>query len=113
MVSPTSNPIAISRPNPLSLPLSSPRLANNGFNPSSPSSPSLWSHLSPNNAMSPSCRSDSMLYPYWANSNNGENHPHFHRRSASFNDMYYGTDDSTSGFGFKPCLYYAKGNCLT
>ncbi|XP_057515186.1 zinc finger CCCH domain-containing protein 46-like [Amaranthus tricolor] len=192
MVSPTSNPIAISRPNPLSLPLSSPRLANNGFNPSSPSSPSLWSHLSPNNgsnpsyaavvngscsahngsfsssigspqigfsgnnssnngnrenfmddfhhlqdqnlnflndplsmssksmdfyeqsmdlAMSPGCRSDSMLYPYWENSNNGENHPHFHRRSASFNDMYYGTDDSTSGFGFKPCLYYAKGNC--
>lgn len=199
-----THPITISRPNPLSLSLSSPRLPNNGFNPSSPSSPSLWS-LSPttNNAsshslsyaavvngtcnnnnsstttngsfssstigspqivnsrdnnlnfmddfhhlqqqeqhqnlsflndplslpsknvdffdqsmdlaMSPGCRSDSMVYPYWENSssseNNHNNNAHFHRRSASFNDMYYGTDDSTSGFGFKPCLYYARGFC--
>ncbi|KAJ8449437.1 hypothetical protein Cgig2_002234 [Carnegiea gigantea] len=180
VVSPISNPIAISRPNPLSLSLPPPRLPTNGFNLSSPSSPSVWSHhrpLSPNAAhslsyaavvngtcnsngslsspsigspqigfssnsnnresfmdeyrlqdqnlqylsdpssknveffdqnmdlaMSPSCRSDSVLYPY-------EGNPHFHRRSASFNDMYYGTDDSTSGFGFKPCLYYARGFC--
>lgn len=186
VVSPISNPIAISRPNPLSLSLPSPRLPTNGFNLSSPSSPSVWSHhrsLSPNAAhslsyaavvngtcnsngslsspsigspqvgfssnsnnresfmdeyrlqdpnlqylsdpssknvdffdqktdlaMSPSCRSDSVLYRYWESCSN-EGNPHFHRRSASFNDMYYGTDDSTSGFGFKPCLYYARGFC--
>lgn len=68
-------------------------------------------------AMSPGCRSDSVLYPFWENSNSNSNasgaesSAHFHRRSASFNDMYYGTDDSTSGFGFKPCLYYARGFC--
>ncbi|KAL2941997.1 Zinc finger CCCH domain-containing protein 53 [Bienertia sinuspersici] len=199
VISPSSIPIAISRPNPLSIPLSSSRIPNNGFNPSSPSSPSVWSHhhsLSPNNAnhslsyaavvngtcnsntngsfssssidspqiggfnggnnncsnrenllddyhlqqdqnlsflndplglpsknvdffeqsmdlaMSPGCRSDSMLYPYWENSNSAESKAHFHhRRSVSFNDMYYGTDDSTSGFGFKPCLYHARGFC--
>jgi len=192
VVSPISNPIAISRPNPLSLSLPSPRLTHNGFNPSSPSSPSIWSNhhsLSPNAshslsyaavvngtcnttsggfssssigspqvgfagnnnnnrenfiddshlheqnrsflnnpvaipskngdffeqtmdlAMSPGCRSDSVLYPYWENSNGSENHAHFHRRSFSFNEAYFGTDDSTSGFGYKPCLYFARGFC--
>ncbi|XP_021772120.1 zinc finger CCCH domain-containing protein 53-like [Chenopodium quinoa] len=189
-----SHPITISRPNPLSLSLPSPRLPNNGFNPSSPSSPSVWAHhhsLSPNSlsyaavvngscnnnnntngsfssssaigspqigfsaknegnflddyqlqeqnlgflndpfsknveffeqvpssidlAVSPGCRSDSMgAYPFWENSSSAssaDNSAHFHRRSASFNDCYYGTDDSTSGFGFKPCLYYSRGFC--
>ncbi|GAB2277046.1 hypothetical protein Dimus_011755 [Dionaea muscipula] len=187
-----ANPISVSRPSPLSLPLSSPRLANGGFNPSSPSSPSVWSlscsnnhpmspstnhslsyaavvngtngagvgsfspsisssqlsfsssnrenfvdeyHLQDQNlsflgdplaapsksvdffdqsldlTMSPSCRSDSVLYPYWDNSNSAENSPHFHRRSWSVNDVCFGTDDSTSGFGFKPCLYFQRGFC--
>ncbi|KNA13798.1 hypothetical protein SOVF_113540 [Spinacia oleracea] len=210
----SSHPITISRPNPLSLPLSSPRLSGNGvgFNPSSPSSPSVWAHhhhnnnqsVSPNSLsyaavvngtcnnngnntttnggsfsssslgspqigfsgnhnnnnnsgsdeyhlqeqqgmsfvdplfsknvdffeqssmdlMSPGCRSDSMVYPsFWENSSSSPNGmensttaaaaaAHFHhRRRASFNDMYYGSDDSTSGFGFKPCLYYTRGFC--
>lgn len=40
-----------------------------------------------------------------------EGNVYFHRRSSSFNDMYFGTDDSTSGFGYKPCLYFARGFC--
>ncbi|GAB2287052.1 hypothetical protein Dimus_021438 [Dionaea muscipula] len=193
-----SNPISISRPSPLSLPLASPRLANGGgggggcFNPSSPSSPSVWPlsgsnnhlmspgtnhslsyaavvngtggtangsfspsisssqlpfsnnsrenfaddyHLQDQNlsflcdplaapsksvdffdqsldlAMSPRCRSDSVLYPYWDNSNSVENSPHFHRRSCSVNDVCFGADDLTSGFGYKPCLYFQRGFC--
>ncbi|KAH9611520.1 hypothetical protein KSS87_008465 [Heliosperma pusillum] len=71
---------------------------------------------------------DSMIYPssIWDNNNNnsnnnniisGENNGgnnYLHRRSSSFNDSllsYYGTDESTCGFGFKPCLYYARGFC--
>ncbi|GMH11465.1 hypothetical protein Nepgr_013306 [Nepenthes gracilis] len=187
-----SNAIPISRPNPLPLSITSPRLASNCFNPSSPSSPSVWpisgtkSHpMSPNAnnslsyaavvngtggttngsyassisspqlafnsnnrenfvddyhlqdqnlsvlsdplevqsknvdffnqtldlARSSSCRSDSVLYPYWDNTNSAENSIHFHRRSCSVNDVCFGTDDSTSGFGYKPCLYFARGFC--
>ncbi|GMH00024.1 hypothetical protein Nepgr_001863 [Nepenthes gracilis] len=62
-------------------------------------------------ARSPSCRSDSVLYPYWDNSNSVENSSHFHRRSCSVNDVCFGTDDSTSGFGYKPCLYFSRGFC--
>ncbi|GAB4835253.1 hypothetical protein Ancab_000162 [Ancistrocladus abbreviatus] len=187
-----SNPISISRPSPLSLSLASPRLANNGFNPPSPLSPSVWPLSSSNNhpmspnpnhslsyaavvngtncttsgsfsssicssplafgganresfvddyqlqdqslsflnnplavqskhvdffdqslglTLSPSCRSDSVLYPYWDNSNSAEDTAHFHRRSCSVNDVCFVTDDSTSGLGYKPCLYFARGFC--
>uniref|UniRef100_F6GWB3 Zinc finger CCCH domain-containing protein 53 n=1 Tax=Vitis vinifera TaxID=29760 RepID=F6GWB3_VITVI len=34
-----------------------------------------------------------------------------HRRSYSFNDACYGSDDGASGFGWKPCLYFARGFC--
>ncbi|XP_074310574.1 zinc finger CCCH domain-containing protein 53-like isoform X2 [Silene latifolia] len=145
LISPISNPIAISRPNPLKIPLSIPRL--------SPSSPSIWSpnHFSPSpnhlthnpnsslnylddghflndnpskNGEFTDPNDDSMVYPtsIWDSNNNninsnnnGENNPNFlHRRSSSFNESllsYYGTDESTCGFGFKPCLYYARGFC--
>ncbi|GMH07636.1 hypothetical protein Nepgr_009476 [Nepenthes gracilis] len=183
-----SNPI--SRPSPLSLSVTSPRLVNNGFTPYSPSSPSILPISGTNNhplstnhslsyaavvngsncatngsfsssisspqlafsgssrenlvedcplqeqnlsfqndplavqsknldffdhsldlAMSPSCRSDSLLYPYWDSSNSAENSARIHRRSCSFNDACFGTDDSTSGFSYKPCLYFARGFC--
>ncbi|KAK9692318.1 hypothetical protein RND81_09G255900 [Saponaria officinalis] len=42
LVSPISDPVSISRPNPLDISLSSPGLST-GFDPSSPSSPSIWS----------------------------------------------------------------------
>lgn len=34
-----------------------------------------------------------------------------HRRSVSVNDVCFGPDDLTSGFGWKPCLYYSRGFC--
>ncbi|KAE9620193.1 hypothetical protein Lal_00019205 [Lupinus albus] len=35
----------------------------------------------------------------------------FHRRSCSVNDACLGSEDSNSGFGWKPCLYFARGYC--
>lgn len=34
-----------------------------------------------------------------------------HRRSCSVNDICLGSDDANGGFGWKPCLYYARGYC--
>lgn len=34
-----------------------------------------------------------------------------HRRSCSVNDICLGADDPSSGFGWKPCLYFARGYC--
>lgn len=34
-----------------------------------------------------------------------------HRRSCSVSDIFLGSDDPSGGFGWKPCLYYAKGYC--
>ncbi|XP_016448437.2 zinc finger CCCH domain-containing protein 46 isoform X2 [Nicotiana tabacum] len=65
--------------------------------------------------MSPSGRSDSLVFPY----GNCEETPHLHRRSCSVNDVFLGggggLDDSggggSGGFGWKPCMYYARGFC--
>lgn len=36
----------------------------------------------------------------------------YHRRSVSLNDVCYGgADDAGSGFGWRPCMYYARGFC--
>ncbi|KAK1360485.1 Zinc finger CCCH domain-containing protein 53 [Heracleum sosnowskyi] len=34
-----------------------------------------------------------------------------HRRSCSVSDVFVGSDDPAGGFGWKPCLYYARGYC--
>ncbi|KAG6679778.1 hypothetical protein I3843_13G007800 [Carya illinoinensis] len=34
-----------------------------------------------------------------------------HRRSFSVSDVCLGTEDPNSGFGWKPCLYFARGYC--
>lgn len=34
-----------------------------------------------------------------------------HRRSCSVSDVCLGSEDPNSGFGWKPCLYYARGYC--
>ncbi|THF99879.1 hypothetical protein TEA_021109 [Camellia sinensis var. sinensis] len=65
--------------------------------------------------MSPSGRSDSILFPY-ANTvdsaNCGNNHQHHHRRSCSVSDMFLsGSEDGGSGFGWRPCMYFARGFC--
>ncbi|KAF3684065.1 putative zinc finger CCCH domain-containing protein 53-like isoform X2 [Capsicum annuum] len=64
--------------------------------------------------MSPSGRSDSLIFPY----GNCEEapHNHLHRRSCSVNDVFLGggSDDvggGSGGFGWRPCMYYARGFC--
>ncbi|XP_057479690.1 zinc finger CCCH domain-containing protein 55-like [Actinidia eriantha] len=69
--------------------------------------------------LSPSGHSDSILFPYgnnWADPVNrgGDNHSHIHnlhRRSCSVNDALLGSDDGDIGFGWRPCMYFAKGFC--
>lgn len=62
--------------------------------------------------ISPGGRSDSMLFPY---GNCNENHHQFlHRRSVSVNDVFLGDENNNNvhgGFGWKPCMYFAKGFC--
>ncbi|XP_055833820.1 zinc finger CCCH domain-containing protein 53-like isoform X2 [Solanum dulcamara] len=61
--------------------------------------------------MSPSGRSDSLVFPY----GNCEETPHLHRRSCSVNDVFLGGSDDggggSGGFGWRPCMYYARGFC--
>ncbi|KAL8159441.1 hypothetical protein V2J09_000978 [Rumex salicifolius] len=175
LFSPVSNPISISRPSSRSLSLPSPRQAHTGFNPSSSSSPSIWSisgssnhrSLSPESNHSPSYAAvvngtgsvngslpspmsssarnranfadeyqfqdqnlsflndppkntdfldqsseiSSSTGSIWGNGGGFESEYPFHRRSCSVNDGFLGTDDSTSGFKYKPCYHFTKGFC--
>ncbi|KAL7084577.1 hypothetical protein ACP275_14G231200 [Erythranthe tilingii] len=73
--------------------------------------------------MSPSGRSDSMLFPYREDANglpSPHPHPHpFHRRSSSVNDAAFLSNleeaaaggGGGGGFGWRPCMYFAKGFC--
>ncbi|KAI3723784.1 hypothetical protein L2E82_35542 [Cichorium intybus] len=74
--------------------------------------------------VSPGGRSDSILFPYpnsttdWSTDvgSCGDSHHHFHRRSCSVNDMFFGggggIDDLGNGLGgWRPCMYYARGFC--
>ncbi|GER43596.1 RNA-binding (RRM/RBD/RNP motifs) family protein [Striga asiatica] len=36
---------------------------------------------------------------------------HHHRRSCSVSDICLGSDDLSGGFGWRPCLFYARGYC--
>ncbi|XP_042409249.1 zinc finger CCCH domain-containing protein 53-like isoform X1 [Zingiber officinale] len=57
---------------------------------------------------SPSSGSDSSLFPCrfgWATNGN------HHRRSWSSADLLLRSDAAAGGFGWKPCLYFAKGYC--
>ncbi|XP_051118796.1 zinc finger CCCH domain-containing protein 22-like [Andrographis paniculata] len=68
--------------------------------------------------MSPSGRSDSMIFPYGDDGNGGVSSPHpFHRRSCSVNDaaaFLSGLEDGGGGGGgggWRPCMYFARGFC--
>ncbi|CAK9170308.1 unnamed protein product [Ilex paraguariensis] len=72
--------------------------------------------------MSPSGRSDSIVFPYgrsgrnWVDSGScGDTHHHqLHRRSCSVSDVFLGgngSEDGGIGFGWRPCMYYARGFC--
>ncbi|KAF5735807.1 putative Zinc finger family protein / RNA recognition motif-containing protein [Tripterygium wilfordii] len=45
------------------------------------------------------------------NSPTGYNDTHLHRRSYSVPGVCLGSEDANSGFGWKPCLYFARGFC--
>ncbi|XP_074582831.1 zinc finger CCCH domain-containing protein 53-like [Curcuma longa] len=57
---------------------------------------------------SPSSGSDSSLFPYRFGWGTNGNH---HRRSWSAADLLLRSDAVAGGFGWKPCLYFAKGYC--
>ncbi|CAK8539284.1 unnamed protein product [Lathyrus sativus] len=46
----------------------------------------------------------------WMSANNGDAQ-NIHRRSFSASDAGFGVEESGVGFGFKPCLYFARGFC--
>lgn len=63
--------------------------------------------------MSPSGRSDSLVFPYGEDANgvHPQHHP-FHRRSCSVNDVgYLSNMEEMGGFGWRPCMYFARGFC--
>lgn len=65
--------------------------------------------------MSPSGRSDSLVFPYGEDAN-GVPSPHapFHRRSCSVNDAAFLEESGNNGgggFGWRPCMYFARGFC--
>ncbi|CAL5423697.1 unnamed protein product [Camellia sinensis] len=61
--------------------------------------------------MSPSSRSDSIVFPNWGNNHH---HQQLHRRSSSVSDVFLGGlggEDGGTGLGWRPCMYYARGFC--
>ncbi|KAG8388971.1 hypothetical protein BUALT_Bualt02G0180700 [Buddleja alternifolia] len=68
--------------------------------------------------MSPSGRSDSLVFPYGEDASripSPHPHPHpLHRRSCSVNDAAFLTsieEGGGGGFGWRPCMYFARGFC--
>ncbi|XP_059651926.1 zinc finger CCCH domain-containing protein 53 isoform X2 [Cornus florida] len=49
------------------------------------------------------------LFPSYGGAANWGGLPH--RRSCSVSDICLGSDDPSGGFGWKPCLYFARGYC--
>ena len=50
---------------------------------------------------------DQGLWSNWGGGGGGS----VHRRSCSVSDVCLNSEDPNSGFGWKPCLYYARGYC--
>ncbi|KAL0437195.1 UNVERIFIED_CONTAM: Zinc finger CCCH domain-containing protein 23 [Sesamum radiatum] len=68
--------------------------------------------------MSPSGRSDSLMFPYGEDLNSIPSpHPHpFQRRNCSVNDAAFLSNleevgGGGGGFGWRPCMYFARGFC--
>ncbi|CAA0805826.1 Zinc finger CCCH domain-containing protein 55 [Striga hermonthica] len=63
--------------------------------------------------MSPSGRSDSLVFPYGEDAQSPHPHP-FHRRSCSVNDAAFLANLEEGGGaagGWRPCMYFARGFC--
>ncbi|KAK2974121.1 hypothetical protein RJ640_025470 [Escallonia rubra] len=80
---------------------------NDGSPPLGPKGPVFYypdSTSSPNGS-----GGDGMVFPPYGGGWGG-NGLH-HRRSCSVSEINLGSDDPSGGFGWKPCLYYARGYC--
>ncbi|KAK3013686.1 hypothetical protein RJ639_008672, partial [Escallonia herrerae] len=80
---------------------------NDGSPPLGPKGPVFYypdSTTSPNGS-----GGDGMVFPPYGGGWGG-NGLH-HRRSCSVSEINLGSDDPSGGFGWKPCLYYARGYC--
>jgi len=78
---------------------------NDGSAPAHKNNPDMFYPHHSDLSSSPSAASDPALFPSydWGGS--------LHRRSCSVNDVCLGSEDSNSGLGWKPCLYFARGYC--
>lgn len=79
---------------------------NDGSPPLGPKNQDLFYPQSDLSSSPTGAGGDPMLFPSygnWAGS--------VHRRSFSVSDVCLGTEDPSAGFGWKPCLYYARGYC--
>ncbi|XP_027909534.1 zinc finger CCCH domain-containing protein 22-like isoform X2 [Vigna unguiculata] len=78
---------------------------NDGSAPVHKNNPDLFYPCHSDLSSSPTAASDPTLFPTfdWGGS--------LHRRSCSVNDVCLGSEDSNSGLGWKPCLYFARGYC--
>ncbi|KAE9593482.1 hypothetical protein Lal_00029280 [Lupinus albus] len=66
----------------------------------------LFYHSHSDLSSSPTSGADPNLFPSY-----GWGGGALHRRSCSVNDACLGSEDPNSGFGWKPCLYFARGYC--
>ncbi|XP_040371697.1 zinc finger CCCH domain-containing protein 53 isoform X3 [Rosa chinensis] len=78
------------------------------LNDGAPKSPDLFYPQS-DLSSSPTNGSDQTLYSSYGGSGNWGGGGALHRRSCSVSDVCL--EDPNSGFGWKPCLYYARGYC--
>ncbi|KAK3025259.1 hypothetical protein RJ639_044501, partial [Escallonia herrerae] len=80
---------------------------NDGSPPPGPKGPVFYypdSTSSPNGS-----GGDGMVFPAYGGGWGGSGL--HHRRSCSVSEINLGSDDPSGGFGWKPCLYYARGYC--
>ncbi|KAA8520196.1 hypothetical protein F0562_014452 [Nyssa sinensis] len=73
-----------------------------------PKIPDLF-YPQPDLASSPRGNGDVLFSSYGGAALNWNSVPH--RRSCSVSDTLLGTEDPAGGFGWKPCLYFARGYC--
>lgn len=77
---------------------------NDGSPTLGPKNPDLFY---PQTDLASSPTGDQAVWTNWGGGGGGS----VHRRSCSVSDVCLNSEDPNSGFGWKPCLYYARGYC--
>lgn len=83
---------------------------NDGSPPMGPKSSDFFFQQQQDLASGPT-GTDPLLFPSYPGSWGGGGAAAVHRRSCSVSDICLGSDDLSGGFGWKPCLFYARGFC--